>query len=393
MPSFHLPKIPLYDPMVDTVDSAIQRLSLLTNKNFDIVRRLMYGQLDSVNIRSGGILLSDLTGGLLPQNPESLGPGLNLTADYMGYFDGEEWQAFIDGEGRFFFGGDDENYLQWDGETMFVRGYLDAVIGTFEVIGAGSFPDGSKILLGKVDDEPLIEMYDADDTLRVRLEKDRLAFYTEFIPEEGEDPEMDSVYAGMVKGLYWRPEPDQIIPEVRIETPQYSHLITTNPSYLGKYGRIATIASDYEVFVRMVASNRWDTEGDVNLPNLFSLLQLDEDATLESLYGDINLTCGGSVFVPQALVLNSENADDHLIISRYYEDEEETFTMKVTHEVLNKAAVFVLEDDAEKFNFYIGTTPLMQIDSKGGGADESKPCVRMWSDLEVEGDIFYGGWA
>ena len=57
--------------------------------------------------------------------------GLYLSADYLGYFDGEEWKAYIKNDGTFHFGGtensgDGFHYIDWNGATLTIRGVLDA---------------------------------------------------------------------------------------------------------------------------------------------------------------------------------------------------------------------------------------------------------------------------
>lgn len=381
MPSFWLPDVPLFDPDVDTVESAIQKTIINSNKNFGIIRRLLYGQLDNVNIRSGGILLEDLLGGLLPQTPEALGTGLNLTANYMGYYDGTDWQAYLKDDGTFYFGGDTDNYLEWDGTTLWLGGHLDAVSGTFEVIGAGDFPDGAKVLIGHSDGEPLFEMYDDDETLRVRLEKDNLSFYTEYIAAVGEDPAVDSELAGMIKGLFWS---ESNIPEVRIEAPEYCNVIAIDDLYSAKYARSVFRCTSDDVHAMIAAVNLPDT-GDSGIDFRHSYIKLDTDINFYCEYGDL--------LSPQRLVLNSEVFEDHLEITRYDDTEEETYTMTVTPEVSTQAVTFEIKEDAVRYIFYIDGEPVFEIDKTGGGALGDKPCIRMYADLEVEGDIYEGSWA
>ncbi len=52
--------------------------------------------------------------------------GLNLTPDYLGYYDGNEFTAYIDNQGQFYFGGNSDNYIEWDGSNLLVRGELNA---------------------------------------------------------------------------------------------------------------------------------------------------------------------------------------------------------------------------------------------------------------------------
>ncbi len=391
MPSFYLPKVPLYDPMVDTPESAIQRLSIITNRNFDVMKRLLYGQLDGVNVRSGGILLEQLMGGLLPQTPDALGEGLNLTSEYMGFYDGEDWRVFIRDDGIFYLSGNEDNYLLWDGDVLFVGGHLDAVTGTFEVIGAGDFPDGSKVLLGHIEGEPLFEMYDGDETLRLRIEKDRISFYTEFVEGEGEEEDIDSVYAGMIQGLYWTVE-DKIYPEVRLETPTYLNILAVDEDFFAKFCRLSCMVNDIETTTRLEAANIWESGGDTSLPVAFSSVQLDQDWIGYCEFGDIYLMSKeGDVLVPHRMVLYGETTEDHLQINLYDEEEDENFVFKLTHTPSTKAATFIIEEDCDTYNFYIGVNLIFQIDNTGGGAGGNEPCIRMWSDLDIAGDLYVVG--
>ncbi|MHA1329999.1 MAG: tail fiber domain-containing protein, partial [Candidatus Hodarchaeales archaeon] len=71
-------------------------------------------------IIKGSILPSALS-----QNPTA---GLNLTQDYLGYYDGTSpystsgWKVYIKNDGKFYFGGDASNYIQWDGSTLSISG-------------------------------------------------------------------------------------------------------------------------------------------------------------------------------------------------------------------------------------------------------------------------------
>ena len=50
--------------------------------------------------------------------------GLNITDNFMGYFDGFAWQAFIRDNGDFQFRGDSNNFIAWDGASLNIRGTL-----------------------------------------------------------------------------------------------------------------------------------------------------------------------------------------------------------------------------------------------------------------------------
>ena len=358
MPSFYLPKIPLHDPMVDSVEDGINKLAIATDQNFNTIKRLLYGQLDTVNVRSGGIFLEDLTGGLMPQSPVNMVQGLNITAEYMGYYDGTTWTAYINDDGNFYFGGDTNNYISWNGTALSVAGILNAVTGTFETLAAGDL-DSSYIALGVNEfNEPLLEMWDEDKNLRVRLEQDRMSFYTEELRDESEVVTDASVYAGMIKGLYWTTGVLEGTPEVRIEVPDYCNIIAIDSLYVGKYARSAYVNTDSIVECRLEAVNLPDSGGSAFVDEIYSRILLDQDITLLSTYGDITAA--------QRLVLNSESFKDHLYLSRYDSVSKDTFALNITAEVANTSISLILEEDADKFIFYAGTTPLMILYKTGG---------------------------
>ena len=61
----------------------------------------------------------------------SIGSGLYLSADYMGYFDGGEWTSYIKNDGTFYFGSDTDSgnspkHVCWDGINFCIRGELVA---------------------------------------------------------------------------------------------------------------------------------------------------------------------------------------------------------------------------------------------------------------------------
>jgi len=57
--------------------------------------------------------------------------GLYLTAEYVGYWSGAAWNAYIRSNGTFGFTGDGTNYVSWDGSLLTVRGNIIANNGTF----------------------------------------------------------------------------------------------------------------------------------------------------------------------------------------------------------------------------------------------------------------------
>lgn len=53
--------------------------------------------------------------------------GLNLTASYLGYYNGTSWNSYLDNLGRFYLNaGAGDNYLSWNGTTLTVRGDIEA---------------------------------------------------------------------------------------------------------------------------------------------------------------------------------------------------------------------------------------------------------------------------
>ena len=385
MPSFYLPKIPLHDPMVDTVEESIHRVTQTSNNNFDIIKRLMYGQLDSVNVRSGGILLEDLMGGLLPQEPEALGIGLNLTASHMGYFDGELWQAYINDQGDFYFGGDSDNYIYWNGTILDIAGSLSAVTGTFQALAAGDL-DASYIAMGVVGEDPLIELHDADNNLRIEIEKDRMSFYTEDLYDE-ETLVAPSVYAGMIQGVYWDSETYGNKPEVRINVPQYCNILADDPNFSPKFSRFMVLNTDNEIEAKMQVVNLPDDGGDPFVAETFTEILMDVDLKLHAGFGNI--------YGLNRLVLNSSNFDDHLVLSRYNSENEETYSVHCTSEFATKSILLVMTDDTEKIiiaNADGGSlSTVLEVSNIAGSGTVGAPHVAIFGDLYVDGDITYAG--
>ncbi|MEM5788563.1 MAG: phage tail protein [Syntrophobacteraceae bacterium] len=52
--------------------------------------------------------------------------GLYTVQDYLGYWDGSEWKVFISRAGSFLFKGDNDNFIQWNGSALSVRGSINA---------------------------------------------------------------------------------------------------------------------------------------------------------------------------------------------------------------------------------------------------------------------------
>lgn len=93
---------------------------------------------DGTSLQVQGVVIGDVS--LTPA-----ADGLYLTKEHLGYYDATagEWGVSIDNDGSFRFKGDNDNYVEWDGSVMTVRGSLDAsdlTTGTLSAsrIGAGT---------------------------------------------------------------------------------------------------------------------------------------------------------------------------------------------------------------------------------------------------------------
>jgi len=60
MPTFNLRKIPEHDPMVDDLEEYLEKFATSVNINFGILARLLYGGLDSINVREGGLSINNI---------------------------------------------------------------------------------------------------------------------------------------------------------------------------------------------------------------------------------------------------------------------------------------------------------------------------------------------
>jgi hypothetical protein len=52
--------------------------------------------------------------------------GINMTNEYVGYYNGATWPVYIKNDGKFMFQGNAGNYITWDGAILNVRGTLNA---------------------------------------------------------------------------------------------------------------------------------------------------------------------------------------------------------------------------------------------------------------------------
>ncbi|MEM5787701.1 MAG: hypothetical protein AAGU11_10305, partial [Syntrophobacteraceae bacterium] len=70
--------------------------------------------------------------------------GLYTVQDYLGFWDGSEWKVFISKTGSFLFMGNDNNFIQWNGSALSIRGAINA-----EDISAGTI-HADRILAGSI---------------------------------------------------------------------------------------------------------------------------------------------------------------------------------------------------------------------------------------------------
>jgi hypothetical protein len=60
----------------------------------------------------------------LPDTPDGA-PGLFCSGTHIGYHDGGSWQVCIQSDGDFHFSGDADNYIQWTGTTLGIKGHVN----------------------------------------------------------------------------------------------------------------------------------------------------------------------------------------------------------------------------------------------------------------------------
>lgn len=58
------------------------------------------------------------------------GAGLYCTGDYLGYYSGSAWMAYIAADGKFLFKGNDNNYVQWNGSSLSIKGSVTITGGS-----------------------------------------------------------------------------------------------------------------------------------------------------------------------------------------------------------------------------------------------------------------------
>jgi hypothetical protein len=64
----------------------------------------------------------------LPDTPSVA--GLYANGTYLGYHDGSAWKAYIQNNGYFYFNGDANNYIQWNGSNLSIKGTLTITGGS-----------------------------------------------------------------------------------------------------------------------------------------------------------------------------------------------------------------------------------------------------------------------
>ena len=77
----------------------------------------------NTGLNSSGQVTQIIKGANLPTT--GMATGLNLTYEYMGYYNGG-WKTFIKNDGTFYFDGNGSNYIDWNGSTLKVRGDIQA---------------------------------------------------------------------------------------------------------------------------------------------------------------------------------------------------------------------------------------------------------------------------
>jgi len=76
----------------------------------------------------------------------SFANGLNLTSDYLGYYDGSSWKSYMAADGGFYLGGAGSNALQWDGSTLAISGNVVITGGsTLTALNAASSSAGTAL--------------------------------------------------------------------------------------------------------------------------------------------------------------------------------------------------------------------------------------------------------
>lgn len=81
------------------------------------------------------------------------GTGLFITSTYMGYYASSTWKTYIASNGQWYFAGDANQFIAWDGATLSVKGTI-TVLGGNAVVTGGAAADvnaySTKITAGKI---------------------------------------------------------------------------------------------------------------------------------------------------------------------------------------------------------------------------------------------------
>jgi len=87
----------------------------------------------------------------LPATPA--GAGLYATGSYLGYYDGAAWKAYIQGNGYFYFKGDANNYIQWNGSSLAIKGSITLIntIPNAKVDGLGNLALENSLAYGDIE--------------------------------------------------------------------------------------------------------------------------------------------------------------------------------------------------------------------------------------------------
>ena len=114
----------------------------------DDIENGTYGKVLATTITAGKIVLSasnysDFTSDMvteasgkwfMPISKTPSGSGLFISTSYMGYYTEGAWKTYIASDGKFYFRGDANNYIYWNGVSLVIRGVL--TVGDMSGLGA-----------------------------------------------------------------------------------------------------------------------------------------------------------------------------------------------------------------------------------------------------------------
>lgn len=88
----------------------------------------LYDDADATNraklgLSATGFVQQVIRGSVLGGTPTT---GINITNQYIGYYDGSDWNVYIKSDGKFLFRGDGDNYITWQGSVLNIRGTINA---------------------------------------------------------------------------------------------------------------------------------------------------------------------------------------------------------------------------------------------------------------------------